>query len=357
MTVTAIDLFCGAGGLTRGLKNSGIKVSHGVDFDKTCQYAYEKNNKNSIFIEKSVTEITQSELNNWFGDSKIKLLAGCAPCQPFSKYSSTRKSEDDKWRLLHEFQRLILACKPDLVTMENVPQLRTHAIYLNFVKTLKSEGYNIDYGVVACARYGLPQSRRRLVLVGSKLGPIKLIPPNLKDDKLVSVRRAIGHLPPITAGERSADDPLHYSASLSDINLQRIKASKAGGTWRDWPESLRSACHTKESGSTYASVYGRMEWDKPSPTMTTQSYGFGNGRFGHPEQNRALSLREIAILQSFPDSYDFFKPGTEMSTRAICTMIGNAVPVRLGEVIGETFTQHLKDLDTLQTQDTFQSSL
>lgn len=357
MTVTAVDLFCGAGGLTRGLKNSGIDVSYGVDFDKTCQYAYEKNNEKSIFIEKSVTDITPSELNTWFGDSTIKLLAGCAPCQPFSKYSSTRKSEDDKWKLLHEFQRLILECKPDLVTMENVPQLRTHAIYLNFVRTLKDEGYHVDYSIVACARYGLPQSRKRLVLVGSKLGPIKLIPPTLEEGKTISVKSAIGHLTPIAAGERSTEDPLHYSASLSDINLQRIKFSKAGGTWRDWPESLRSACHTKKSGSTYASVYGRMEWNKPSPTMTTQSYGFGNGRFGHPDQDRALSLREIAILQSFPNNYAFFEPGTEMSTRAICTMIGNAVPVRLGEIIGDTFMQHLKALDMLQPQDSLQSSL
>lgn len=357
MTVTAVDLFCGAGGLTRGLKNSGINVSYGVDFDKTCQYAYEKNNENSIFIEKSVTDITPDELNNWFGDSSIKLLAGCAPCQPFSKYSSTRKSGDDKWKLLHEFQRLVLECKPDLVTMENVPQLRTHAIYQGFVKTLINEGYNVDYGIVACARYGLPQSRKRLVLVGSKLGPIKLIPPTHDASNIVTVRSAISHLSPITAGERSVDDPLHYSASLSEINLLRIRSSTPGGTWRDWPESIRAACHAKESGSTYASVYGRMMWNKPSPTMTTQSYGFGNGRFGHPEQDRALSLREIAILQSFPNDYQFFEPGTEMSTRAICTMIGNAVPVRLGEVIGETFMQHLQDLGTPQIQDNFQLNL
>ncbi|WNZ80275.1 DNA cytosine methyltransferase [Pseudomonas sp. P105] len=347
MTVTAVDLFCGAGGLTRGLKNSGINVTYGVDFDQACRYAYEKNNADSVFIGKSVTEITSTEINGWLGNGDLKLLAGCAPCQPFSKYSSTRKTDDDKWMLLREFQRLILECKPELVTMENVPQLRTHSVYLKFVKTLILEGYKVDYRVVSCAEYGLHQLRKRLVLVASRLGQIKIAPPKLTPEQFNTVRSAIGHLPPLEAGERHTDDSLHYAASLNPMNLQRIKCSIPGGTWRDWPESLRAACHAKASGSTYASVYGRMQWEKPSPTITTQSYGYGTGRFGHPEQDRALSLREMAILQSFPDDYEFFEPGTEISTRTIGTMIGNAVPVRLGEVIGETFMQHLRDLNML----------
>lgn len=345
MPVTAIDLFCGAGGLTRGLKNAGVDVKYGVDFDAGCQYAYEKNNKNSIFVGKSITDIKGAELTSMFGEANIKLLAGCAPCQPFSKYSSTRRSEDDKWMLLREFQRLVLESKPELVTMENVPQLRTHAVYLAFVDMLRKEGYFVDYGVVSCVHYGLPQSRRRLVLIASTLAPIKLISPTQKNGQVVTVKNAIGHLPRLNAGDKDSADTLHAAASLSALNLQRIKVSKPGGTWRDWPESLRANCHSKDSGATYASVYGRMEWDKPSPTMTTQSYGYGNGRFGHPEQFRALTLREIAILQSFPDDYEFFEPGTETSVRAICTMIGNAVPVRLGEVIGETFMRHIQALD------------
>lgn len=342
MTVTAVDLFCGAGGLTRGLLNSGINVTHGVDFDPACQYAFESNNKSSVFVNKSVTEITEKHILEWFGDSKIRLLAGCAPCQPFSKYSSTRKTGDDKWMLLEEFRRLVEECSPELVTMENVPQLRTHEIYLDFVNYLKKSGYHVDFRVVSCAEYGLPQKRKRLVLLASRLGPIELITPTYSKDNFVTVRDAIGHLPRISAGESDPYDPLHYAASLSPINLKRIICSAPGRTWRDWPESLRAPCHAKASGSTYASVYGRMEWDKPSPTITTQSYGFGNGRFGHPEQNRALSLREAAILQSFPNDYTFFKPGTEISTRALCTMIGNAVPVRLGEVVGESIRLHLE---------------
>lgn len=356
MTVTAVDLFCGAGGLTRGLKNSGVNVTHGIDSDETCRYAYEKNNSGSVFIGKSITDISSNEVDDWLGNSEIKLLAGCAPCQPFSKYASTRRSSDDKWTLLREFQRLIVDCKPQLVTMENVPQLKTHSVYLNFVKTLKDEGYFVEFGVISCAKYGLPQLRKRLVLVASRLAPISIIPPTLSPEQFKTVASAIQHLPPLLAGEKSKRDPLHYSASLSEINLKRIESSKPGGTWRDWPEALRAACHSKDSGSTYASVYGRMEWKKPSPTITTQSYGYGNGRFGHPVQNRALSLREIAILQSFPNDYEFFEPGTEMSTRAICTMIGNAVPVKLGEVIGETFMQHLKGLNTPLPPGTFPST-
>jgi DNA (cytosine-5)-methyltransferase 1 len=345
MSVTAIDLFCGAGGLTRGLLNAGIKVTHGIDFDSNCKYAYEKNNEGTKFIGKSVTDISSTELAEWFSDAPIKLLAGCAPCQPFSKYSSTRKSEDDKWKLLREFQRLIEELQPELITMENVPQLRTHSIYSDFVEKLEALGYHLDHKVIHCAEYGLPQMRKRLVLVGSRLGKIEIVKPTHKSRNFATVQEAIGHLSPIAAGERDKKDPLHYAASLSAINLKRIIYSKPGGTWRDWPTELRAACHEKESGSTYASVYGRMEWKKPSPTITTQSYGYGNGRFGHPVQNRALSLREAAILQSFPDDYEFFEPGTEMSTRAICTMIGNAVPVKLGEVVAESFKLHLSQLN------------
>jgi|TARA_A100001518_G_C1223444_1_gene69290 DNA (cytosine-5)-methyltransferase 1 len=352
MIVTAVDLFCGAGGLTRGLLNAGIKVTHGIDFDPACKYAYEKNNDGAIFIHKSIIDVNSKEVIELFGESNPRLLAGCAPCQPFSKYASTRKSDDDKWKLLGEFQRLIHECAPELVTMENVPQLRTHPIYKKFLESLTASGYFFDQKVIACANYGLPQSRKRLVLVASKLGRIKLPAPTHERGDFVSVRDAISHLPPINAGEKHPKDPLHYSATLSAKNLKRIIHSKPGGTWRDWPPELRTPCHSKASGSTYASVYGRMDWEKPSPTITTQSYGYGNGRFGHPEQNRALSLREAAILQSFPDNYAFFEPGTEMSTRAICTMIGNAVPVRLGEIVGETFKQHLLELNTIQPPDT-----
>lgn len=158
----------------------------------------------------------------------------------------------------------------------------------------------------------------------------------------VTVREAIGHLQPIEHGSSDPSDPLHRAAKLSDINIKRIKASVAGGTWRDWPEELRIGAHRKASGSTNASVYGRMEWDKPAQTMTTQCYGFGNVRFGHHEQDRANSLREAAIFQTYPEDYVFFDENNPLSFASVGRMIGNSVPVRLGEVIGESIQKHVK---------------
>ncbi len=154
---------------------------------------------------------------------------------------------------------------------------------------------------------------------------------------------AIAHLPPIQAGETNKKDPLHQSCSLSPKNIERIKHSKPGGTWRDWNSKLTVSCHKKESGKTYPSVYGRMEWDKPSPTITTQFYGYGNGRFGHPEQDRAISFREGAILQSFPEDYVFADFNHSINKREIGIHIGNAVPVELGRAIGLSIINHLKE--------------
>lgn len=172
------------------------------------------------------------------------------------------------------------------------------------------------------------------------LGPIEL---KASESKLkLTVKDAIGGLPRIAAGEKSADDPLHASAGLGAINLKRIRASTPGGTWRDWPKGLRASCHRRSTGKTYPSVYGRMEWDKPAPTMTTQCYGFGNGRFGHPEQDRAISLREAAIIQSFPKEYSFLAGGEEVTFERLGTLIGNAVPPKLGEAIGRSILAHVE---------------
>lgn len=188
---------------------------------------------------------------------------------------------------------------------------------------------------VACVNYGVPQTRRRHVLFASKLGKIELIPAT--HEQPITVREVISQMEPLVAGQKSTYDPLHIAANLSEINLQRIKKSLPGGTWRDWPEELRADCHKKESGRSYPAVYGRMEWDKPAPTMTTLCYGYGNGRFGHPEQDRAISLREAALIQTFPQNYKFLEPSGKMNFKGVGRMIGNAVPVRLGEIIGISF--------------------
>jgi len=151
----------------------------------------------------------------------------------------------------------------------------------------------------------------------------------------------IKKLPRVDSGGVSPNDPLHRARRLGPLNLKRIRASKPGGTWHDWPEDLRADCHKKESGASYKSVYGRMQWSEPSPTITTLFHGFGNGRFGHPEQDRALTLREGAMLQTFPETYAFAEHGAPISFDAIGRHIGNAVPVDLGRVIGRSIARHL----------------
>ena len=156
--------------------------------------------------------------------------------------------------------------------------------------------------------------------------------------------RAAVRLGALSAGEAAPRDKLHVSSTLSEKNLKRIKVSKPGGTWRDWPEHLVADCHRAESGRTYPGVYGRMEWDKPAPTMTTQCYGFGNGRFGHPEQDRAITLREAAIIQSFPRDYAFIPDDGEVSFKVLGRLIGNAVPVDLGRAIARSINSHLAEI-------------
>jgi DNA (cytosine-5)-methyltransferase 1 len=337
--IDAVDLFCGAGGLTAGMRNTGITVHAGYDIERQCEYAYRENN-GAAFITKDVKDVTAEELSAWYRPEHFRLLAGCAPCQPFSSYNQGKDTRDDrKWPLLYAFRRLIQETQPHLVTMENVPDVTKHEVYHDFVQGLRDQHYHIWEGRVACVDYGLPQNRRRHVLLASKLGPIELIAPTHAGSP-VTVEQAIGKLPPLTAGECDPNDPLHRAAKLSPLNLARILSSKQGGTWKDWPPGLVADCHRKESGKTYPSVYGRMRSDQPGPTMTTLCYGFGNGRFGHPDQTRAISLREAAILQSFPPEYVFMPPD-EITFRAVGRMIGNAVPVRLGEVIGESLMRHV----------------
>lgn len=340
--VSAIDLFCGVGGLSNGLIRSGIEVHAGIDLDPDCKWAYETNNS-AVYIHADISTVSGKDLLRIWEKDCIKLLAGCAPCQPFSSYQKGKKSVDDnKWKLLNEFSRLVIETQPELITMENVPQLQSHSVFAKFKKTLKENGYFIWNDVVNCLDYGIPQKRHRLVLLASKLGEITLDNPTHADSHL-SVRDAIGHLTPLRAGERDKIDSLHACAHLSPLNLERIKQSKQGGTWKDWKPEIVANCHKKDSGKSYQSVYGRMSWDKPAPTMTTLCFGYGNGRFGHPTQNRAISLREAAIFQSFPENYAFIPENGKIHFSKLGRMIGNAVPVRLGEVVGQSFMTHVKD--------------
>jgi len=347
LKVKAVDLFCGAGGLTHGLKDAGIDVKLGVDIDPACKYPYEANNE-ATFLLKSVEDISGDELKHYFSSSEYTLLAGCAPCQTFSTYNQKACPSDKRWWLLLQFARLVKETIPDIITMENVPGLIEQDVFKEFVEGLEKLGYSTFYKVINSAEYGLPQRRRRLVLLASKHGDIRVLNPDELKADIQTVKDAIGDLPPLKAGEVDLSDPLHQSSVLSALNLKRIRKSTPGGTWKDWPVKLRAACHQKESGKTYSGVYARMEWDKPAPTMTTQYCGFGNGRFGHPDQDRAISLREGAIFQGFPKDYKFVPPNEPVIKKNISRMVGNAVPVKLGEVIGKSILAHLEEIKTLK---------
>lgn len=208
---------------------------------------------------------------------------------------------------------------------------------------LKIEGYECSYETVNCAEYGVPQQRKRLVLLASKLGTIKLIPStHKKDTGYLTVADVIKDMPPLKSGETYLIDPLHRATKLSELNLKRIRQSVPKGTWRDWDKDLQLKCHQKNSGKSYVSVYGRMSWDEPAPTITTHCIGIGNGRFGHPEQDRSITLREAAMLQTFPIYYQFIKKGERYNARTISTHIGNAVPVQLGQIIAQSIYNHIK---------------
>lgn len=338
--VCAVDLFCGAGGLTYGLKRSGIDVRLGVDNDPACEYPFSANNA-AEFLLKSVEELGVEDIERVFSEIGIRLLAGCAPCQTFSTYNQKATPDDKRWWLLLQFARLVREISPELVMMENVPRLRDRDVFNEFLVALQDAKYHVHVEVVNCEEYGIPQRRQRLVLLASKLAPIRLLSPAEVGAQRTTVREAIADLPPLRAGETEETDPLHQASTLSDLNRKRIEASRQGGTWRDWQETLVANCHKKNTGKSYTSVYGRMCWDDPAPTITTQFFGFGNGRFGHPDQDRAISLREGAILQGFPKDYKFVPPGQPIYKKAVARLIGNAVPPRLGEVIGLSMLQHV----------------
>ena len=350
-SISAVDLFCGVGGLTYGLQQAGINVVAGLDIDETCKYPFEANN-DATFISKDIREFRGAELSELYPKGSIKLLVGCAPCQPFSAHMRKNKnrSSDKRWSLLDDFGRLVEKVNPHLIAFENVPLIRKENIFTRFTKKLRSVGYHFDSElVVYCPDYGIPQKRRRLVLIASIWGEVELTPKthsNSVEDELLpfqTVEDAIGNLPKISDGEECQQDPLHRSRKLSDINKRRIKHSEPGGTWKDWDEALRLACHKKPSGKGYTTVYGRMKSDDLAPTITTQFVNLGSGRFGHPRQHRALSLREGALLQTFPKDYKFVEPDSPITVSRIASYIGNAVPVQLAKVIGESIQKHVRE--------------
>jgi len=341
---SVVDLFCGVGGLSHGFALERFTVKAGVDVDPLCKYPYEQNNR-ATFHQIDVAQLTCEQVDSMFTPGQPRILVGCAPCQPYSSYTRTSASDEDpRWCLLEEFGRLVQEVQPDFVSMENVARLKTFRQGRPFQGFLdRLSGYQVWSDVVECADYGVPQTRKRLVVLASRHGEIELGKPTHAPEEHRTVRQAIGHLPSLEAGETCTKDPLHLASGLSSLNLRRIRASTTGGTWRDWADqALVAKCHTRHSGRFYNSVYGRMSWDLPAPTITTQCYGFGNGRFGHPSQDRAISLREAALLQTFPDYYQFQEHGDRVVIAHSARWIGNAVPVQLARAVAMSIARVLK---------------
>lgn len=330
----AVDLFCGAGGLTRGLLNAGIDVAVGIDVNPDYQKTYESNNHSAQYLTKDIRHVSATDLLEYVSPSaKDLVLVGCAPCQPFSPH---RKGYvlSEQAKLLSEFGRLIAELQPPWVFVENVPgiiKVPGFSTYKRFCKLLADEGYWYCEGILDAKRYGVPQTRRRFVMIASKIVKPSLPPETHGPNGLPyrTVRQAISHLPRIAAGKSCNDVPNHKAAAITSLNLKRLKSTpRNGGGRTDWSQSLRLKCHEGYEGHT--DVYGRMKWDAPAPTLTCRCFSISNGRYGHPRQNRAISLREAACLQSFPDDFTFYG----ISQRSIGEQIGNAVPVILAEAVG-----------------------
>src|SRR3989338_4765625 len=348
-----VDLFCGIGGLSHGFVKEDFKVKAGVDFDSSCKFAFEENNS-SKFLHRDVKEFSGSELESLYG--KSKRMVGCAPCQPFSIYnhksSNSENRPEDKWKLLYSFSDLIDETEPDVIYMENVPLLATFdngKVFKDFIHRLEQKEYLVSWSIVNAQDYGVPQRRKRLILFGSKLGAkINLIAPTIENGQYKTVADAISHLPFINDGESHPNDRLHFAKKLNDLNKKRIQSTPEGGSWKDWDESLWLECHKKDSGKDFGSVYGRMKWNDVAPTMTTYCTGISNGSFGHPEQDRAISLREAALIQSFPEDYKFLEPNVEYSAPTLARQIGNAVPVGLGVAVARSIKNHIQDIGKIK---------
>lgn len=330
----AIDLFCGAGGLTLGLRRAGWDVLAGVDADDTVRTTYASNNPGTRFVSADLRSVTDDDFRSMVGGVPAAelLLAGCAPCQSFSKQrrrAGARKRADAT--LLLHFARLVGAVKPKAVLMENVPgiaQVPGFSSFRRFLKVLHDSGYDCAHRILNARDFGVPQHRRRYVLLACRGGAPEFPSDDACGSEESTVRSAIERFPPIGAGEEDPSTPNHCAAGLSTTNLQRIRETPPdGGSRRDWPERLKLDCHRRTLG--YSDVYGRMWWERVAPTLTSRCNSLSNGRFGHPEQDRAISLREAAALQTFPDDYEFF--GTK---NGIARWIGNAVPVSFAEALG-----------------------
>ena len=337
----AVDFFCGAGGMSYGLSRAGIKVLGGVDNARDCKKTYEANVLDAKYVRHDITTLSASSLGQRLKlerDDPSLIFSGCSPCQFWSKIRTDKTRSLKTAFLLRQFQRFIRYFRPGYVVIENVPGLykrKDNAILVDFLNFLTSQGYNYKDGVINANRYGVPQNRMRYLLIASRVSIVDELPadPVHRSLKVADFLGIANGFPEIDHGHRDLTPFLHTTAALSEKNVRRISATPAsGGTraaWANDPELQIDAYRNKDH--IFRDVYGRMDWTKPAPTITTRFVSLSNGRFGHPDEDRAISIREGASLQTFPSGYKFYATGLN----ALARQIGNAVPPALAQRIGE----------------------
>ena len=340
------DFFCGCGGSSLGLQTSGMEIAFGLDIDPDAGRTYRANFPAATFMNSDIAHVPTSVLDEVVEGSAGHplLFIACAPCQPFSQHRNSEASADDgRLGLLDHLSRFLRRFRPELVFVENVPGLRNgrlgSKVFERLMRSLEELDYFTSHQVVRSQDYGVPQRRARLVLLASVYGPISFPAPTHGDGAQHSdyptVREWIGDLPVISAGETHSVVPNHQAARLSPLNMKRIQATQQGGGWRDLPPDLMP--DSRKSGfSGFTDVYGRLTWDAPAPALTTRCISYSNGRFGHPLQDRAISVREAACLQTFP--LDFVVTGN-LNSQA--RQIGNAVPALLAQRFGKSVASHV----------------
>ncbi|MDE0356991.1 MAG: DNA cytosine methyltransferase [Gammaproteobacteria bacterium] len=352
MALTAIDVFAGAGGLTVGLKRAGFRVVAAVELEPHSFATYKANHPEVKCLKQDITTVSGAALLELAETERIDLLAGCPPCQGFTSLTAKYKDkEDPRNKLVLEMARLAEELRPQAIMMENVPGLtrKGKSLYRRLRSRLQALDYRLTEGFLQVADYGVPQRRRRLVLLGGLGFKVALPDPThsrVQTDDLApwrTVRETIEDLAaPLTLPEAKARGRVersqwHVVRQLSSQNAKRIKAAKAGEVWTHIPEHLRPKCH-REGYVGFTNVYGRMEWDRPSPTITGGCTTISKGRFGHPEADRTISVREAALLQTFPPDYLLDTPYMEH----VCNMIGNALPCDFAEAVGRGCAEQLR---------------
>lgn len=337
----AVDLFCGGGGLTVGLKKAGFSVVGAVELEYAAASTYQANHPEVKLFIQDIRYVTGKDLRRLSPSGEIDLLSGCPPCQGFTSLTAKYRREDPRNELINEMVRLVSEIRPRAIMMENVPGLaqRGKHLFEPAVESLKKLGYQITFDVLQVADYGVPQFRRRLVLTGGLGFTIPLPEPTHSENgkhlpKWRTVGDAIADFPePLIFHDAKSKGRIqlsnwHVVRSLSEQNKQRLKAAKPGASWSCIPEDLRPTCH-KGQYRGFSNVYGRMEWDKVSPTITGGCTTLSRGRYGHPDAERTISVREAATLQTFPNDYVF----DTIEMDKACNIIGNALPCEFAYIL------------------------